>query len=166
MHRPPIIVLDEPVSALDPEGRRDVLGLIASLRGETTVLFSTHVLADVERICDRVGILDHGRLVVEGPLAELLDRYALPVYRVEAEPGQAAEMEALAARLRTFDWVTGAAVEHGLLTIAVADPARAARELLPVIAGAGVAVISVARARPTLEDVFLRLTGGGREAAA
>jgi len=166
VHRPPVIVLDEPVSALDPEGRRDVLELIVSLRGEATILFSTHVLADVERICDRVGILDHGRLVVEGPLAELLDRFALPVYRVEAEPGQAAAVEALAARLRSLDWVTGTAVEHGLLTVAVADPSRAARELLPAIIEGGLGVVSVARARPTLEDVFLRLTGDGREAAA
>jgi ABC-2 type transport system ATP-binding protein len=166
VHRPPVIILDEPVSALDPEGRRDVLELIASLRGDATILFSTHVLADVERICDRVGILDHGRLVVEGPLAALLDRFALPVYRLEAEPGQAAALEALAVRLRAADWVTGAAVEHGLLTVAVADPARAARELLPAITAEGVSVISVARARPTLEDVFLRLTGDGREAAA
>ena len=126
VHRPPIAILDEPVSSLDPEGRRDVLSLIAALRGEITVLFSTHVLADVERICDRVGILAHGRLVVEGPLADLLDRYALPVYRVEAEPGQDAALQALAARLRTAEWVTGVGVEHGLLTVAVADPARAA----------------------------------------
>ena len=166
VHRPPVIVLDEPVSALDPEGRRDVLELIASLRGQTTVLFSTHVLADVERICDRVAILDHGRLVVEGSLAELLDRFALPVYRVEAEPGQAAALESLAARLRDADWVTGAAVEHGLLTVAVAHPERASRELLPAITAEGLSVISVARARPTLEDVFLRLTGDQRDAAA
>jgi ABC-2 type transport system ATP-binding protein len=166
VHRPPVIVLDEPVSALDPGGRRDVLELIVSLRGEATVLFSTHVLADVERICDRVGILDHGRLVVEGPLDDLLDRYALPVYRVEAEPGQAGAVDALAARLRTREWVTGTAVEHGLLTVAVSDPSRAARELLPEISAEGVSVISVARARPTLEDVFLRLTGDDREAAA
>ena len=161
VHRPPVVILDEPVSALDPEGRRDVLELIASLRGTTTILFSTHVLADVERICDRVGILDHGRLVVEGPLAELLDRFALPVYRVEAEPGQATALQALAASLRELPWVTGASVDHGLLTVAVADPAVAARELLPVIGASGLAVISVARARPTLEDVFLRLTGTG-----
>ncbi|MEW6223811.1 MAG: ATP-binding cassette domain-containing protein [Chloroflexota bacterium] len=166
VHRPPVIILDEPVSALDPEGRRDVLGLIADLRGEATVLFSTHVLADVERICDRVGILARGRLVVEGPLAELLDRYALPVYRVEAEPGQDAALGALAARLRGLDWVDGAAVEHGLLTVAVSDPVRAGRELLPVVAAAEVSVVSVARARPTLEDVFLRLTGEPGEAAA
>src|SRR5690242_18679548 len=81
VHRPPILVLDEPVSALDPEGRRDMLELVSSLRGQATVLFSSHVLADVERVCDQVGILDHGRLVVEGPIDELLDRYALPVYR-------------------------------------------------------------------------------------
>ncbi len=166
VHRPTIVVLDEPVSALDPEGRRDVLNLIAALRGETTVLFSTHVLADVERICDRVGILDHGQLVVEGPLAELLDRYALPVYRVEAEPGQADELERLAQRLRAEEWVTGASLDHGLLTIAVSDPARAARDLLTAITAEGVAIVSVARARPTLEDVFLRLTGNDREAAA
>jgi ABC-2 type transport system ATP-binding protein len=166
VHRPPIIVLDEPASSLDPEGRRDVLELIASLRGGSTVLFSTHVLADVERICDRVAILDHGRLVIEGALGELLDSYALPVYRVEAEPGQAAALEGLAGRLRAADWVTGASVDHGLLTIAVSDPAGAGLALLPAITAAGVSVISVARARPTLEDVFLRLTGDGREVAA
>jgi ABC-2 type transport system ATP-binding protein len=166
VHRPPVIILDEPASSLDPGGRRDVLELIASLRGEATVLFSTHVLADVERICDRVAILDHGRLVVEGTLAELLDRYALPVYRIEAEPGQAAALSELAERLQAADWVTGTGVEHGLLTVAVADPALASRELLPAISAAGVAVVSVARARPTLEDVFLQLTGDQPEAAA
>ena len=161
VHQPPVVILDEPVSALDPEGRRDVLELIASLRGETTVLFSTHVLADVERICDRVAILDHGRLVVEGGLAELLDRYALPVWRIEAEPGQAVAMEALLADLRAQPWVTAAALDHGLLTIAVDNPVEAGRAILEAVATAGITVVSVARARPTLEDVFLRLTGEG-----
>jgi ABC-2 type transport system ATP-binding protein len=166
VHRPPVIILDEPVSALDPAGRRDVLGLISALRGETTVLFSTHVLADVERICDRVGILDHGRLVVEGPLADLLDRYALPVWRIEAEPGQDAAVDGLARRLRGLAWVTAVGVDHGLLTVAVGDPAVAARELLRYVGEAEVAIVSAARARPTLEDVFLRLTGGPEAVAA
>ncbi len=68
VHRPPLLILDEPVSSLDPEGRRDLLALIAGLRGASTVVFSTHVLSDVERICDRIAILDHGRLATEGPL--------------------------------------------------------------------------------------------------
>jgi ABC-2 type transport system ATP-binding protein len=166
VHRPSVIILDEPVSSLDPEGRRDVLNLIHDLRGSTTVLFSTHVLADVERICDRVGILDRGRLVVEGPLESLLDRYALPVYRLEAEPGQTRELETLAERLRTLPWVTETRAEHGLLTVAVADPATAGRELLGEVVASGIAIISLARARPTLEDVFLQLTGtNGRVAA-
>ncbi|MHB8960697.1 MAG: ATP-binding cassette domain-containing protein [Candidatus Limnocylindrales bacterium] len=166
VHRPPVVILDEPVSALDPEGRRDVLGLIASLRGETTVLFSSHVLGDVERICDRVAILDHGHLVVEGSLDELLERYAQPVWRVEAEPGEEAGLQALADRLRGLAWVTAAIAEHGVLTIAVSDVGVASRQLLPEVGNSGVAVVSVARARPTLEDVFLRLTGNGSEAAA
>ncbi|HEY5629751.1 MAG TPA: ABC transporter ATP-binding protein, partial [Candidatus Limnocylindrales bacterium] len=166
VHRPPIVILDEPVSALDPEGRRDVLGLIASLRGETTVLFSSHVLGDVERICDRVAILDHGRLVVEGALEELLERYARPVWRVEAEPGEEARLSALADQLRALPWVTAALAEHGVLTIAVSDIRIASRELLPAVSASGVAVVSMARARPTLEDVFLRLTGDASEAAA
>ncbi len=161
VHRPPVLILDEPVSALDPEGRRDVLALISELRGTTTVLFSTHVLADVERICDRVGILDHGRLVAEAPLADLLDRYALPVWRIEAEPGEGAGLEALAASLGALPWVGGTSLEHGVLTVAVADPVAAGRELLGVVAASGVAVVDVGRAGPTLEDVFLRLTAPG-----
>ena len=92
---PDLLVLDEPVSSLDPEGRRDLLALIAELRERSTIIFSTHVLSDVERICDRVGILDHGRLVTEGPLDDLLTRYALPLYRLDPEPGQADAVAAL-----------------------------------------------------------------------
>jgi ABC-2 type transport system ATP-binding protein len=159
VNRPAVLILDEPVSSLDPEGRRDLLALIADLRGTATVLFSTHVLADVERVCDRVGILDRGRLVTEGPLGELLDRYALPIYRIEPEPGQAEAVAGLLDALRRVPWATGVAAEHGMLRVTVSDPARAAAELLPAIVAAGVAVTAVERLRPTLEDVFLRLTG-------
>jgi ABC-2 type transport system ATP-binding protein len=103
--RPRLLLLDEPVSSLDPEGRRDLLALIDELSADATVIVSTHVLADVERVCDRVGILDHGRLVTEGPLDELLRRYALPLYRLEPEPGQDAAIDGLVATLRARPWV-------------------------------------------------------------
>ena len=99
--RPRLLILDEPVSSLDPEGRRDLLALIAEVRASATVIFSTHVLADVERICDRVAILDRGRLVTEGPLEALLARYrpaALPD-RPGARAGRR-RSPALAATLR------------------------------------------------------------------
>jgi ABC-2 type transport system ATP-binding protein len=159
VNRPPVLILDEPVSSLDPEGRRDLLALIAELRDSSTVLFSTHVLADVERVCDRVAILDRGRLVTEGPLNALLDRYALPIYRVEPEPGQAGAVERLASALRAIPWTTDVRVEHGRLRITVNDPGLASRELLPAVVAAGLAVSGVERVRPSLEDVFLQLTG-------
>jgi ABC-2 type transport system ATP-binding protein len=160
---PPLLILDEPVSSLDPEGRRDLLALIADLRVASTVLFSTHVLSDVERVCDRVGILDHGRLVTEGPLDALLDQYALPVYRLDPEPGQAEALDRLVGRIRSAPWATEATPDHGYLRVTVTDPARAARELLPLVVDEGVALAAYERVRPTLEDVFLQLVG--RDAA-
>ena len=82
------------------------------------------------------------------------------MWRIEAEPGQADALAALAATLRAAPWVQAATLEHGLLTVAVEEPEAASRAILAAVADAGVAVVSVARARPTLEDVFLRLTGG------
>jgi ABC-2 type transport system ATP-binding protein len=160
LHRPSIVFLDEPVSSLDPEGRRDVLGLIEELRGDTTVVVSTHVLSDVERICDRVAILDRGRLVTEAPLERLLADHVRPLYRLIAEPGQGDLMALVVERLRATAWVDDVAVEAdaGLL-IAVADPVAAGPALLAIVVEAGLRVALFERVRPTLEDVFLELVG-------
>jgi len=159
LQRPTILFLDEPVSSLDPEGRRDLLELITSLRGEATVVVSTHVLSDVERICDRVAILDRGRLVTEGPLQELLDAHARPIYRLAPGPGQDARQSDLIAALRAARWVTTASVSAGTITVTVSDPAAAADEILPLVVAAGVTLDAFERARPTLEEVFLELVG-------
>jgi ABC-2 type transport system ATP-binding protein len=157
---PRLLLLDEPVSSLDPAGRRDLLELIAELRASATVIFSTHVLADVERICDRVGIMDHGRLVIEAPLDDLLARYALPLYRIDSERGQEAGMSRLAATLRATPWVDSVTEESGgRLLVSVADEAAASAGLLSLLAGSGVRLSVFERVRPTLEDVFLRLVG-------
>jgi len=157
---PRLLILDEPVSSLDPEGRRDLLALIADLRASATVIFSTHVLADVERICDRVGIMDRGRLVTEGPLDDLLGRYAQPVYRLDPEPGQVAAVTRLTASLDATPWVDGVTSdETGRLVVSVTDERAASAGLLPLVVAAGVRLAVFERARPSLEDVFLRLVG-------
>jgi ABC-2 type transport system ATP-binding protein len=163
INRPPVLLLDEPVSSLDPEGRRDVLHIIRSLASDSTVVLSTHILSDVERVCDRVGIVDQGRMITEGPIDDLLDRYAQPVYRIEADPGDEAGLTALAERLRGEPWVDGVDTEHaGVLRVAVADAAESGRRLLAEVAAARVSVSAFERQRPSLEDVFLRLIGEAR----
>ena len=164
--KPEILILDEPVSSLDPEGRRDLLALIGGLRESATVVFSTHVLSDVERVCDRVAILDRGRLVAEAPIDDLLSRFAPPTYRIEAEPGQAARLEALAGGLKRQPWVTDTQADGDQLRVSVADNDRAAAELLPLVAAVGLRVITFERERPTLEDAFLRLVGHDEEDTA
>jgi ABC-2 type transport system ATP-binding protein len=80
--RPKVLLLDEPVSALDPIGRREVLQLMSELKGEATVFYSTHILDDVQRVSDHVAILDHGRLVRAAPTAELLASFTQDRIRV------------------------------------------------------------------------------------
>jgi ABC-2 type transport system ATP-binding protein len=160
LSRPAVLFLDEPVSALDPEGRHEILRVIAALRGTTTVLVSTHILNDVERVCDRVAILDHGRLVTAGPLDELLERHAMPVFRIQPESGSEALLPSLVDELRHEPWVTTVTVEHGVLRVQVADPRVSGRELVGALYRAGLGVDVLERQRPTLEDVFLHLVGG------
>ena len=73
--RPSVLLLDEPVSALDPIGRKAAFDLLGRLKHETTIFYSTHILEDVERVSDYVAILDHGRLVRAAPTAELLGSF-------------------------------------------------------------------------------------------
>ncbi len=159
LNRPPILLLDEPVSSLDPEGRVDMLEVIRQLGGSSTVLFSTHILTDVERVCDRVAILDHGRLVTTGPMTELLDRYARPIYRLEPEDGQADGVARLTESIRSAPFVTHVTESTAGLRVAVSDAPDAGRDLLAMVAAHGVALLVFERLRPTLEDVFLQLVG-------
>ena len=156
---PAVLILDEPVSSLDPEGRRDLLALIAGLRGDAAVVFSTHVLDDVQRICDRVGILDAGRLLVDAPLDELLARYAVASYRLEPAPGQEAAVESLRTAIGGQPWCTDLAADGSGLLVGVNDEAAASTRLLALVVEHEVRLIRFEHVRPTLEDVFLRLVG-------
>lgn len=159
LHGPRVLFLDEPVSSLDPEGRRDLLELISSLRGDATVLISTHVLSDVERICDRVAILHRGRLVTEGPLEALLAAHARPIYRLVPAAGQDQQVATVAESLRAAPWTTDVSSTGDGIRVTVSDPVAAAGAILPLVVAGGLTLDAFERARPTLEDVFLELVG-------
>uniref|UniRef100_UPI0031DA21F4 ABC transporter ATP-binding protein n=1 Tax=Saccharothrix mutabilis TaxID=33921 RepID=UPI0031DA21F4 len=152
---PELLLLDEPCSALDPAGRREVLELIARLGGRATVVLSTHLLADVQEVCDRVGVLDDGRLLHQGSLDDLLVGRAAPAWVVRCRP----PLEPVEAALSARPWVaavrrTGAEE----LVVETSAPADAETDLVRVLADVGAHVLRVDRRSADLEDVFLELT--------
>jgi ABC-2 type transport system ATP-binding protein len=157
VHRPAVLFLDEPASALDPAGRKEMLELIESLRGQCTVLMSTHILADVERVCDMVGIIAKGRMLVQSPREQLLERYAVPAFEVSSDDTPA--LARWAEGLRKAAWVTSAQAEHGTARILVSDVPTAKRELLASAVKAQLVLNRYEEVRPSLEDVFLKLVG-------
>jgi ABC-2 type transport system ATP-binding protein len=158
VNRPDVLFLDEPVSSLDPAGRHEILAAIADLRGTATVCMSTHILADVERVCDMVAILNHGRLLVAASVAELQERYAQPAFELEFVPNQSTVAEQLVAALRAAPWAGEVARQGDVVRVITVDTATAEREILPLVAARGVQLQRFERVRPSLEDIFLRLT--------
>lgn len=153
--RPSLILLDEPASALDPQGRREVLDLITTLRGHATVLFSSHILGDVQEVCDTVGILHHGRLHFQGPLSDLLVGRAVPRYELRVRE----RADAVAAALSREAWVSSAtAAEGGIVHVEVGSLADAERLLMGALAATGASVVSVRPEEVSLERAFLELT--------
>jgi ABC-type multidrug transport system ATPase subunit len=151
---PELLILDEPTNGLDPAGMAEMRSFIRGLgRGRRTVLLSSHLMTEVEQICDRVGVIRNGKLVGEGTVDELRGRAGL---RVRAEPLDLAERVVAA-----LDIVESASVTDGALRIAT-DPIIAP-SINRALVHAGVDVIELTSERASLEEVFLELTGNGRD---
>jgi len=146
-----LLILDEPTNGLDPKGMADMRDLIRRLgQGERTVLLSSHLLGEVEQICDRVGVISKGSLVAEGSVAELRGRQGL---LVRAEPVE--EAARIAERLAGVEEV---AELGGALRLTI-DPERAS-EINAKLVSAGLRVSELRPAGQSLEEAFLELTGG------
>lgn len=152
---PELLLLDEPASALDPAGRREVLDLVAHLRGRATVILSSHILGDVQEVCDEVGILRAGRLLFQGRLEALLVGRAVPTYRLHARP----PLEPIVASLQDEEWVTGVTQSAPeWLRIDVRSLVEAEQHLPGALDRCGARVVSLMPETADLEDVFLELT--------
>jgi ABC-2 type transport system ATP-binding protein len=157
VNAPKLLLLDEPTSALDPIGRKDVLDMLASLQGRTTVFFSTHILADVERVCDTVAILDRGRVVAHGPIDELKARYGVQKVVVEVT----SDGDELAEEIGRQSWATAVARgSEGAIEITVADMSAAQREIPAMVAARNTGMSRMEAGEMGLEEVFVELVGG------
>ena len=158
LHEPPVLFLDEPTSSLDPAGRFAVLDLINRLRGQVTVFLSSHILGDVERVCDTVGIIRQGELLLVADRDELLDRYASNVIALEVDRESIACLPPFLEALGAQEWVAGITPDGSHVRVAVNDISVARRELLPLVVQHELALTRYEWVRPSLEEVFLSLS--------
>jgi len=156
IHRPPVLFLDEPTTGLDPKSRSDLWALIGELVSDgTTLLLTTQYLEEADRLADHIVVIDHGQIIAEGSAAELKERLGTTL--VEAEFGTVRRARQAARRLSVVgptELLAGKTVAVG-----VADSGRALLEIVRLLEADGLAPASLAVRQPTLDDVFLQLTG-------
>jgi ABC-2 type transport system ATP-binding protein len=156
LHRPRLLLLDEPTVGIDPQARQNILEFIRGLRATgTAILYTTHYLEEAEMLCDRIGIIDHGQLLAEGTLSELQDRLGGDrVFVLEADfKGSAPEQ--WNGFEQHFNIIQKTDRQISVTARAARDPAECFKELLAL----PVRIENVALKRPSLNDVFLQLTG-------
>ncbi len=149
---PEILFLDEPSSALDPEGRLEMLDLIDDLKdNKITIFLSTHILSDAERVCDTICIIDEGKILLAEKLSKLYEKYIQPVFDIEFEGIPKAE----AGILRKLDWVEDI-VENGKnISLQVEDIKHAGKEILAELSKLDMNIVSYQIRKRTLEDIFI-----------
>jgi ABC-2 type transport system ATP-binding protein len=155
---PDVVVLDEPTSALDPLGRVDVRDIVLSLKSRNVaVLLNSHLIGEVERVCDRVVILDRGRVAASGTLAELLGRREVRLQLADVSPAAEARLAATGHVERAGDWFT--------VALSVDDDGTAVPDLVRDLVTLGARVHADEPARISLEERLLGIlragTGGG-----
>jgi ABC-2 type transport system ATP-binding protein len=158
VHRPPLMFLDEPTAGLDPQGRSNLWDHIRSLRAthDTTVFLTTHYLDEADALCDRLLIIDHGRIVAEGTPDELKRRIGGDVVTLEVAGSAADQAKQVLAGLSGVREVTG---HDRTLRLTVDHGDQLLMQILRTLDAAKVELASIQLARPTLDDVFLTLTG-------
>ena len=160
-NHPKVLFLDEPTSALDPIGRRDVLTLVKRLKQEATIFMSTHILADVERVCDMVAIVNRGKLVLVSTVEALREKYAHSIFDMEFLE----DSRNFAEQLKYVSYLSEPEIigENGtqVLRIKALDIKQARSQLPRLIAESGLTLSRYELNLPNLEDIFLEVINGG-----
>jgi len=159
--RPPVLFLDEPTTGLDPRSRLDLWTLLEALVAEgTTALLTTQYLDEADRLADTIAVIDHGRLIAEGTSDELKDRLGGERLEIRLEDATDAAVALRALAAMSDDPLV---VEAGLVKVNVRERHGAIVEAVRRLSEAGVDVDDLTMRRPTLDDVFLALTGHAAE---
>lgn len=151
---PEVLIMDEPVSALDPIGRREVINIIEKLKKSKTIFLSTHILSDVDRICDDVIIIDEGKIIVSSSLSELKEKYAKPILEVEFLE----DPSSILPKLKSESWVLKFEVDSRIIKIWLKE-SKVMDDNLPLkfFAKQNIGVTKYGMMLPETEDLFLDL---------
>lgn len=152
LNEPKLLICDEPTSALDPIGRKEILDILLAIKGKTTVLFSTHVLSDVERICDHVAVLHNGKLALSGTLAEMKERHRHNGFTIEFSTIKDADSFTNSEELQQPS--LNLSLEGNTLTITIADTKVNGYFLIDLLAKKQIIPTKFEVMEPTLESLF------------
>lgn len=158
VHQPQVLLLDEPTSSLDPAGRYEVLDWIRNRDAYTTIFLSSHILGDIERICDQIAILNHGRLVKVGDRDSIMSEYATNALEIQFEASANGHLQAFSESLKAYPWVESVSVEHTIARILVSDIQTAKANILSLLEDAALPLVRLEWVRPSLEEIFLELS--------
>jgi ABC-2 type transport system ATP-binding protein len=155
INRPKLVFMDEPTSALDPIGRKEVMDILLKLSGKVTVFFSSHILSDIERVCDRVMILDKGKVLLEDSIEQLKIKYSGHAVIIETVHDEKENIfiEKLSNQTWTDKIIKG---ENSDLIVYVKDINKAQIEIPQILAYTDVALKKFILSEPTLEDIFMK----------
>jgi ABC-2 type transport system ATP-binding protein len=157
LHQPALLVLDEPTVGVDPQSRHAILESVRRFRAAgMAVLYTTHYMEEAEHVCDRVGVIDHGRLIAEGTRRELV---ALVEERDRIELAASGDLDNFVVACRGLDGVDEASRRDGEVQVLAHDARRLLPDVLMLAEQSGAHVRSVQVVEPDLETVFLHLTG-------
>ena len=156
VHRPKVLLLDEPTVGVDPQSRVRLLELTRELaRAGSTVLYTTHYMEEAESLCDRMAIVDHGRIIAQGTLPELR---ALLAERDLVRLAGVFQPDAV-RRLFSGNGIDVVQAEESVVTLSLAEASRRLPEIFAALAGAGAEIRSTTLSQPSLESLFIKLTG-------
>jgi len=155
LNDPKLLICDEPTSALDPVGRKDILDILSLAKDRTTIVFSTHILSDVERICDRIGILDNGKLMVEGTVNDVKDNYRTDTLRIELAFGVGCEK--VTEDLKNLPFVRSTSIEENKIDIGLINAQEQGLSVMAYLVAEKVPVLRYEILEPSLENVFMEV---------
>ena len=155
LNEPRILICDEPTSALDPVGRKDILDILLSIKDKTTVIFSTHILSDVERVCENIGMINDGKLAISGNINALKEVNRQDIIYIEFESEN--DRKLADTYLKKLEGVKEIISDKNSLTVKVNDVKKTGNSIIHKITEEQIYILKYEILEPTLESIFMEV---------